>query len=270
MDRTMTVTYRTGYSTTRRTLAELKAWDRFAGLHPEFQRRLICLMDHARVAGIDLGIGGGLRTTDEQYRLFDSRHDPVASGGCCSYAGKRWALVTGAHAAPPGLSYHEPTIPWNGKVWAAAVDLVGWENGWVNTPGRLDKFALRSFAGALDEPWHLQPWTQELPTSRSAFNPTMHTLKTATLPPVPAGSTAVTVPDPTIRLGSTGSEVRELQSEMRFWRWYTATIDGSCGPVTVDGIKRLQRAVGVGQDGVYGTVTATAYLRWKQAMQELA
>lgn len=266
----MTVTYRTGYGTTRRTLAELKAWDRFAGLHPEFQRRLICLMDHARVAGVDLGIGGGLRTVDEQFRLFDSRHDP-SSTGCCSYAGKRWKLVTGAHAAPPGLSYHEPTIMVNGKLYALAVDLVGWENGWVNQPGRLDKFGLRSFATLSGnvEPWHLQPWTQEIPTSRSNFNQTMHTLKTFALPAVPAATTAVTVPDPTIRLGSTGTEVRELQSEMRFWGWYTAAIDGSCGPMTVDGIKKLQAAIKVGTDGVYGNVTADAYKKWKTAMTNL-
>lgn len=266
----MTVTYRTGYGSTRRTLVELKAWDRFAGLHPEFQRRLICLMDHARVAGVDLGIGGGLRTTAEQLALFDSRHDPAASG-CCRYGGKVWRLVTGAHAAPPGFSYHEPTIPYSGKLWALAVDVVGWENGWVNAPGRLEKFGLRSFANLSGnvEPWHLQPWTQEIPTSRASFNPTMHTLKTFTLPAVPAGSTAVTVPDPTIRLGSVGTEVRELQSEMRFWGWYAASIDGSCGPVTVDGIKRLQTAVKVSADGVYGSVTAGAYKVWKSNVQAL-
>lgn len=266
-------TYRVGYGTQRMTLAELKAWSRFAGLHPEFQRRLICLMDHARVAGVDLGIGGGLRTVDEQFRLFDSRHDPVASGGCCSYNGKRWKLVTGAHAAPPGLSYHEPTVPWSGRLWAVAVDVVGWENGWVNAPGRLDRFALRSFinlTGSAHEPWHLMPWTQEIPTSRSQFNATMHTLKTASLPPVPTAATAVTVPDPTIRLGSTGTEVRELQSEMRFFGWYTAAIDGSCGPVTVDAIKRLQTACKVGADGVYGSVTANAYKSWKTALAALA
>lgn len=265
----MTATYRTGYGTTRMTLAELRAWFRFAGLHPEFQRRLICLMDHARVAGVDLGIGGGLRTTQEQLALFDSRHNPVASGGCCSYDGKRWALVTGAHAAPPGRSYHEPTMPLNGKTWAVAVDLVGWENGWVNQPGRLAKFGLRSFAGLAgnDEPWHVQPWTEELPTSRSSFNPTMHTLKTFALPPVPTATTAVTVPDPTIRSGSTGTEVRELQSELRFFGWYPYTIDGSCGPRTVEGIKKLQAAVKVSADGVYGTVTADAYRKWKTALQ---
>lgn len=264
----MTVTYRVGYSTTRYSLDQLKAWWRFSGLHPEFQRRLICLMDHARVAGVDLGIGGGLRTVAEQFSLFDSRHDPVASGGCCSYNGKRWALVTGAHAAPPGLSYHEPTYPQDGTLYGLAVDVVGWENGWVNAPGRLDQFGLRSFAGTLGEPWHLQPWTNEIPTSRANFNPTMHTLKTFALPTVPQASTAVTVPDPTIRSGSTGAEV--LQSEMRFFGWYPYSIDGSCGPRTVEAIKRLQTAVKVGADGVYGPVTANAYLVWKTALQAVA
>lgn len=267
----MTVTYRTGYGTTRRTLAELKSWWRFAGLHPEFQRRLISLMDHARLAGIDLGIGGALRTTEEQFALFNSRHD-VASSGCCKYDGKTWKLVTGAHAAPPGRSYHEPTIPFAGKTYGLAVDLVGWENGWVNQPGRLDQFALRSFNGLAgnNEPWHIQPWTNEIPTARSNFNPTMHTLKTATLPPLPMTQAVITVPDPTIRQGSVGTEVRELQSELKFWGYYPYSIDGSCGPMTVDAIKKLQSALKLTADGVYGPITAGAYKNWKIALTGLA
>lgn len=267
----MTVTYRTGYGTTRRDLASLNAWDRFAGLHPEFRRRLLALMDDAKVAGIDLGVGGGLRTTAEQFAIFDSRHNP-ATTGCCNYDGKTWALVAGAaHAAPPGRSYHEPTVPFDGKTWAVAVDMVGWENGWMNAPGRLEKYGLRSFVnltGAAREPWHVQP--VELPTGRSSFNPTMHTLKKWALPqPASRPNPVTTVPDPTIKLGSTGTEVKELQMEMTFWGWYKATIDGSCGPVTVESIKRLQAAVRVGADGVYGPQTADAYRKWKAALANL-
>lgn len=265
----MTVTYRTGYGTTRRTLEQLKAWDRFANLHPEFQRRLIALMDEARSFGIDLGIGGGWRSFAEQFGLFDSRHNVVASGGCCNYDGKNWALVPGsAHAAPPYSSYHEGTIDANGKKYAVAVDLVGWENGWVNAEGRLDKFGLRSFAtltGSMREPWHIQPI--ELPTSRKNYNPVMHTLKIWKLPQPP--ETLPDVPNPTIRLGSTGTEVKELQQQMAFWRWYTATIDGSCGAKTVEGIKKLQTAIKVTPDGVYGPVTAQAYQKWLAAMLNL-
>lgn len=267
----MTVTYRTGYGTTRRTLADLKAWSRFADIHPEMQRRLLALMDDARVAGIDLGIGGGVRTVAEQFALFDSRHNP-ATTGCCHYDGKTWALVPGAaHAAPPGRSFHEPSVPLNGKLWGVAVDVVGWENGWVNAPGRLEKYGLRSFAdlsGSMKEPWHLQPI--ELPSSRSRFDPVMHTLKMWVLPePAAQQKPPVTVPDPTIKLGSTGSEVKELQMEMKFWGWYKATIDGSCGLVTVEAIKKLQAAVRVGTDGVYGPVTAEAYKKWKIALSNL-
>lgn len=265
----MTVTYRTGYGTTRRTLDQLLTWNRFSNIHPEMQRRLIALMDAARAAGVDLGIGGGSRTTADQFAVFDARHNVVPSGGCCSYDAKSWQVVPGAaHAAPPGLSYHEPTVPLGGLLWAVAVDVVGWENGWVNAPGRLGKYGLRSFddrSGAQREPWHLQPL--ELPSGRSLFDPTMHTLKRWDLPRPPAPP--VTVPDPTIRLGSTGTEVTELQQEMTFWRWYSATIDGSCGPKTVEAVKRLQTAVKVGADGVYGPVTADAYRKWKQAVSNL-
>ena len=109
----------------------------------------------------------------------------------------------------------------------------------------------------------------DLPTSRSQYSPTLHTLKTWALPSTPVAPQAITVPDPTIRLGVTGGEVRELQQEMTFWRWYSATIDGSCGPMTVEAIKRLQTAVKVGADGVYGPVTAEAYRKWKTALANL-
>ena len=98
----------------------------------------------------------------------------------------------------------------------------------------------------------------------------MHTLKKWNLPQAAADITpTITVPDPTIQLGSTGTEVKELQMEMTFWGWYKAAVDGSCGPVTVDGIKKLQAALKLVTDGVYGPLTATAYKKWKTQIANL-
>lgn len=269
----MTVTYRTGYGTQRRTLAELRTWSRFSMLHPEIQKRVIGLMDAARAAGVDLGIGGAFRTEQEQLSLFLSRHNEVGSGGCCSYNGKRYALVAGmAHAAPPFRSYHEGTVRiTDGTLRGVALDMVGWENGWMEK--HLAAYGMRSFAalsGAMHEPWHIQP--VEFPTARSQYSSNLHTLKNWTLPTVtPPPSGAVDVPTPTLRIGSTGTEVRELQSHCRFWNWYpaTAAIDGNFGPVTDGAVKKMQAALKLTQDGVYGPVTATAYTNFLKAMSNL-
>ena len=270
----MTVTYRTGYGTTRRTLSELRAWSRFAGLHPEVQRRVIALMDAARAHGVDLGIGGAHRTEQEQLSLFLSRHNQVASGGCCGYNGKRYNIVAGmAHAAPPFRSYHEGTINVNGALRSVALDMVGWENGWMEK--NLAAYGMRSFAslsGSMHEPWHIQPSLAELPTARSQYDPKLHTLRTWTLPTVtPPPSGAVDVPTPTLRIGSVGTEVRELQSHCRFWGWYpaTAAIDGDFGSVTDGAVKKMQAATKQAQDGVYGPVTAGAYTNFLKAMTTL-
>lgn len=223
-------------------------------------------MDAARAAGVDLGIGGGRRSIEDQFSLFDSRHNIVDVGGCCSYDGKSWAVIPGAaHAAPPGLSYHEDTVELNGRKWAVALDMVGWQNGWMEK--NLAAYGLKSFAngvGAGQEPWHIQP--VELPNSRRGYSPMLHTLRTWDLPLPPKPPQQIDVPLPTIRLGSSGGEVRELQQHCTFWKWYGFRIDGSCGPQTVEAIKKMQIALKLTVDGVYGPKTADAYKKWLQSM----
>lgn len=267
----MTITYRTGYGTTRRTLAELQAWNRWAMLHPEIQRRVLALMNHAQSVGVDLGVGGAFRTEQEQLSLFLSRHNEVASGGCCGYNWKRHALVAGmAHAAPPFRSYHEGTVNVTGTLRGVALDMVGWENGWMEK--NLAAYGMRSFATLVGniEPWHIQ--CVEFPASRAQYDPNLHTMKTWALPsvtPPPAGT--IDVPTPTLKVGSTGSEVKELQSHCRFWNWYpsTAAIDGSFGSVTDGAVKKMQAATKQLQDGVYGPKTADAYRAYLTALANL-
>lgn len=187
----MTVTYRTGYGTTRRTLADLNAWSRFANLHPEFRRRLIALMNESFRHGRDLGIGGGFRSYAEQRSLFLARHHKVATGGCCSFEGARWALDTGeAHAAKPGNSYHEETPNvhvrrLDGSIAIAsqfgiAADMVGWQDGWMEA--NLARFDLKSLKSSTvsPEPWHVFPI--EVPASRSRFDGNVHILVKRALP----------------------------------------------------------------------------------------
>lgn len=265
----MTVTYRTGYGTTRRTLSELLAWSKFAGVHPEVQRRVIALMDGARRVGVDLGVGGAFRTYDEQLALFLSRHNEVASGGCCGFNGKRYALISGAaHAAPPYRSYHEGTVNVNGTLKCVALDMVGWENGWMEA--NITPYGMKTFTLVNSEKWHIQP--TEFPNSRSSYDPLLHTLKTWALPAPPPSvpSGTVAFPDPTLRSGSTGTEVRELQQHCKFWNWYPYNVDGSFGPRTVEAVKKMQAVLRITQDGVYGPVTASAYREYLKVMGSLS
>ena len=158
-------TYRFGYGTDRLTLDQMATRQTWALLHPEFRRRLIALFDHAQASGTDLGIGEGWRSSDVQRRTFLARHSEVMSGGCCNFEGKRWALIPpNAHAAPPGLSFHETCITTSGNV-AMAADLVG-DLGFGKANAA--RFGLVEFSNVNDEPWHFQP--AELPVSRSRYD----------------------------------------------------------------------------------------------------
>lgn len=259
----MATTYRTGYGDTRRTLTELRAWDPFEFVSPELQRRLIALMDHSFRHGRDIGIGGGFRSSAAQRAVFLDRHYTLPSGGCCGFESRRYQIKSGqAHTAPPGLSYHEETLA--GR--ALAVDITGWEDGWVQS--QLAAFGLRSFnnlTGSAKEPWHIQPI--EIPTSRASYNPAVHVLKTWYLPPPTAPDPDY--PKPTLKVGATGNEVYELQQHCTFWGWYNRAIDGSFGAITADAVKKMQATLKQTQDGVYGNITANAYLNWLKAIQKL-
>lgn len=142
-------------------MATRQTW---ALLHSEFRRRLIALFDAAQDAGMDVGIGEGWRSSDVQRRTFLARHSEVRTGGCCTFEGKRWALMPpNAHAAPPGRSYHEEVDMPSGR-WAVAADLVG-DLGFAHQ--QADIHGLTHFASVNNEPWHFQP--KELPTSRTNY-----------------------------------------------------------------------------------------------------
>lgn len=61
-----------------------------------------------------------------------------------------------------------------------------------------------------------------------------------------------------IKKGSKSKDVTELQKYLQYLRFYTGLIDGKCGDLTVNGIKKLQSAYGVTVDGVFGKKTCNA------------
>lgn len=178
----MTTTYPYGYGNPpqRLTMADLETKATVRNAHPEFWRRLRAML----IAGDGrLGIGTLWRSSDLQRDVFLQRHSPVASGGCCSYDGGRYALDPGnAHAAPPGRSFHEGIM--NGT--AAALDAIG-DLVWMHANEAA--YGFKDFRNVGNEPWHLQ--FVELPNSVSAWikagspEPTIWTLPAEPTPPTP-------------------------------------------------------------------------------------
>jgi hypothetical protein len=243
--------YLLGYNNKQVSEADLVNSAMWQGLDPEFARRLLGMMRALNDKGILYGIGGALRSTDQQRNLFLYRHNVVDTGGCCGYEGKRYALKPNvAHAAPPGKSYHEPSTP-NGKCLAA--DMVGDHR---QAEQIMKNYGLRNFATVNNEPWHFQPL--DIPTSRSMFSTSSWPLPTYPFT-INAPTPMVLAPPPTVRLGSRGTNVKSLQQQMKDRGWYMYPIDGDAGPKTVEAIKQLQRSVHATADGVYGPITATAW-----------
>src|SRR5690606_16474488 len=105
--------YVIGYAGKTVTREELLAWSQFKELDPEYQRRVLALMDASIAAGRPVGLGGIWRSFDQAVDLAMSRHHPVLPGqGCCIWEGKSYLVNAGmAHAAFPGLTYHMDTTP---------------------------------------------------------------------------------------------------------------------------------------------------------------
>lgn len=64
----------------------------------------------------------------------------------------------------------------------------------------------------------------------------------------------------TVRLGSTGDDVRTLQAALRSRGFYTGAIDGEFGPGTEAAVRAAQAAHGLEVDGIAGPQTLTAIL----------
>lgn len=62
----------------------------------------------------------------------------------------------------------------------------------------------------------------------------------------------------TYRQGSTGSEVRTIQTKLKNWGYYDGAVDGIYGSQTADAVKYFQRKNGLTPDGVAGSATLKA------------
>lgn len=60
------------------------------------------------------------------------------------------------------------------------------------------------------------------------------------------------------RFGSSGAEVREIQTKLKSWGYYNGDIDGVYGSRTVTAVKNFQRKNGLTVDGIAGDATLRA------------
>lgn len=62
----------------------------------------------------------------------------------------------------------------------------------------------------------------------------------------------------TSRYGSRGSEVKEIQTKLKRWGYYTGAVDGIYGSETLKAVKYFQSKNGLTADGIAGTKTLNA------------
>lgn len=62
----------------------------------------------------------------------------------------------------------------------------------------------------------------------------------------------------TLRYGSRGSKVREVQTKLKNWGYYKGSVDGIFGSGTQSAVKSFQRKNGLTADGIVGAKTAAA------------
>ena len=60
------------------------------------------------------------------------------------------------------------------------------------------------------------------------------------------------------KYGSTGNEVRQIQTKLKQWGYYSGNVDGVYGSQTLAAVKYFQRKNGLTVDGVAGTKTLAA------------
>ena len=79
--------------------------------------------------------------------------------------------------------------------------------------------------------------------------------KAATASPTPKPTAKPTATSSALRVGSTGTKVKNMQQRLKDLGYYTGSVDGVFGQGTENAVKAFQRANGLSADGVAGTAT---------------
>lgn len=255
------VRYPYGYGKATATMAQLEArYGTGAPIpaHPEYWKRIKSYLISKKGK---IGIGGA-------YRFVQ----PDANG-----------------FAPPGMSFHEKQAFASGLQVYSAIDLVVLNGSkvhraptWSEVPrqgsGHPDIKTFGLHCNVPGEPWHIQCFEID---GYSTWKNNGRKDPRANYP-VPGGSGGSggstggnevykLAPTPTLRQGSTGDEVRDLQNQCKFWGWGdVGNPDGKYGPRTVDAVEVMQAQLKVGVDGTYGPRSAQALESFLQYMKDVS
>ena len=60
------------------------------------------------------------------------------------------------------------------------------------------------------------------------------------------------------KFGSSGEEVKQIQTKLKAWGYYTGSVDGIYGSQTVAAVKKFQQKNGLTVDGIAGSKTLAA------------
>jgi peptidoglycan hydrolase-like protein with peptidoglycan-binding domain len=94
-----------------------------------------------------------------------------------------------------------------------------------------------------------------------ATTPTTVAKGADTAPPAATPATTAAAPPPKLQIGSTGPAVVALQKQLLALGYWEGDPSGYYGATTVQAVYALQKAAGVGRDGVVGPLTAAALAR---------
>lgn len=243
-----------------------------AQVQKEYARCLKALIHDCKAAtGLDLSHVGDYRDIQEQINLLIARYNIVACpAGQRYWNGKCWAKKPNvAVVATPGTSDHGWGLALDGCWWLTgpdgkgkAVGIAGLSDGWAWIRTNLTRYGLCWAWDEMDEePWH---WHLYAMNTAAVLAYEAGQLPPPPPPPTPAPGFKHDIPQPTLREGSSGPEVVKLQLVLKFWKWYPPefqndTADGQFGGRTKTGVVNMQKAFGIGADGVYGVQTATRY-----------
>jgi peptidoglycan hydrolase-like protein with peptidoglycan-binding domain len=72
---------------------------------------------------------------------------------------------------------------------------------------------------------------------------------------IDAGTPGETLLRPTLKLGSRGADVTELQATLQLLGYYGGAVDGVYGQSTVSAVSQFQQAAGLSADGITGSAT---------------
>lgn len=84
---------------------------------------------------------------------------------------------------------------------------------------------------------------------------TASVLSQASAATIDAATPGETLLRPTLKLGSRGAEVTELQATLQLLGYYGGTVDGVYGQSTVSAVSQFQQAAGLNADGITGPAT---------------